>query len=51
LMTSTLLTALTRHTFSASSIKLETERSPFWHSWSDAGGAEQPHRTRLPGCN
>jgi hypothetical protein len=29
-------------------------KAPFWHSWGDrgrlAGGAERPHRTRLPGC-
>jgi hypothetical protein len=31
-----------------------TERPPFWNNWGDGGripgGAEHPHRTRLPGC-
>jgi hypothetical protein len=40
--------------FCVFSIEDETVRPSFWHNWGDrgriAGGAEHPHRTRLPGC-
>jgi hypothetical protein len=40
--------------FSVSPVEYKSERHPFWHIWGDRGGiacdAEQPHRTRLPGC-
>jgi hypothetical protein len=38
--------------FPVSPAKDKTERPLFWHNWGDlgtiAGGAEHPHRTRLP---
>jgi hypothetical protein len=41
-------------TFLCSPIECKIERSPFWRKWGDwgrfAGGAEHPHRLRLPGC-
>jgi hypothetical protein len=40
--------------FSVSPIEDKTETPHFLHNWGDvgriAGGVEQPHRTRLPGC-
>jgi hypothetical protein len=40
--------------YSVCPIEDKTERPPFWQHLGDwgriAGGAEQPHRARLPGC-
>jgi hypothetical protein len=40
---------LHRSYYSVSPTEDKTERPPFWHNWGRiTGGAEHPHRTRLP---
>jgi hypothetical protein len=50
----TWMSAPTHPAFLFPQLKFQLKRSPFWHNWGAwgriAGGAEQCHRTRLPGC-